>query len=476
VLSGLWQGDEVPEEKLPPVRSAKDVADEVVESDEPEPELRLPELDPRFWETYPVLSRVRDFAYAAGGSPEALLGAVLARVAALVRRGTCVDTGMLTPVTLSFFTALVGVSGRGKSTAIGLARTFLPYTGERWLVAEYEGQPAFAERDLGTGEGLLEVFIGSVLDRSVVGAKGGRPPRVRRQVRSNALLVADEGGALVTELARQGAKFGPIVRSTWNGTRAGTQNGTAETTRDVRDFALGVIVGFQPRPASVLFGEELAELGMPQRFWWVPARTSWPAQRPDCPGPLEEWEPPAGGTVLRPPNVICERLYREYEDDRPRPLLDSQRPAMLSKLAGLITILRWQSDRVVEITETDWLLAEHLYALNVAVRQALADHAAEQAEREERHKRDVLAARAVHSRRRVESVNGDIVRIVRRLERKVARIECEENRPATKRELQQFVTSRDRHLFDDALVFMVRTGRIEQRDGEAGFRLSDEEA
>jgi hypothetical protein len=220
----------------------------------------------------------------------------------------------LSPVTLSFFAALVGVSGRGKSTAIGLARTFLPYTGERWQVADSMGQPEFVERDLGTGEGMIEVFIGNVIDRDAVGEKGGRPPRVRRQVRHNALLLADEGGALVAELSRQGAKLGPIVRSSWNGTRAGTQNGTAETTRDIRDYSLGLTVGFQPRPASVLFGEELAELGMPQRFLWVPARTSWPAKRPKCPGPLDEWEPPGFGTVLHPPNVVCEQLYREYQE------------------------------------------------------------------------------------------------------------------------------------------------------------------
>jgi hypothetical protein len=471
VVSLLWPDDE-PEEKLPPVRPVQDVTDELVESDEPELELRLPELPREFWDAYGVLRRVRDYAHAAGASPEALLAAVLARVAALVRKGTCVYTGMLTPVTLSFFTALVGVSGRGKSTAIGLARSFLPYTGERWQVAESQGQPEFAERDLGTGEGLLEVFIGSVVDRSVVGAKGGRPPRVRRQVRHNALLVADEGGAFVADLNRQGAKLGPIVRSTWNSTRAGTQNGTADTTRDVQDFSLGLTVGFQPRPASVLFDDELAELGMPQRFFWAPARTSWPTQRPDCPGPLDTWQPPAAGTVLRPPDAVCDRLYAEYQDDTPRPLLDSQRPAMLCKLAGLIAILR-QSDE--GITQTDWFVGEYLYALNVAVRQALADHAIERSEREERQRRDILAARAAHSRSREVSRGNDLARVIRRLERKVAAIECGEQRPATKGELRHAVSSRDRHLFEDAVLYMVRTGLIEQRDGEVGFRVQLDE-
>lgn len=95
-----------------------------------EPVLRLPHLAPEFWDACPEFARVRDYAHHRAGFPESLLITTYARVAALVRRGTVVDTGMLTPVPLNFFAGLVGVSGRGKSASIGLARAFLPY-GER---------------------------------------------------------------------------------------------------------------------------------------------------------------------------------------------------------------------------------------------------------------------------------------------------------------------------------------------------------
>lgn len=422
----------------------------------------LPALPAAFWTARPVLAHIRDYAQARGASADPVLVAVLCRVAALVRRGTVVDTGLLVPPRLNLFGGLVGGSGRGKSTSMALADQLLPYSGEAWQVAEVDDAPEFIERGLGSGEGICEAFIGARPART---GSPGRPRMVRSQVRHNALLTADEGGYLVAALDRQGASLGPLLRAAWNSSRMGQQNGSTDTSRDVAEHCLGLIVGFQPRHVVRLFDE--ADLGTPQRFVWCPARTPRPTVTPSDPGPLTDWRPPAAGTVLPVPASVTATLRAQWDADLPVPPIDAQRPVMLAKLAALLAIL----DGRAEVTTADWALGEVIYGLSRSTWLALAAYSTERAERDRHRVREERAADAQLSRLRTANVGDDRNRVALVLVRRTAQIDVAEDRGATRRELHRSVAGRDRHLFDEALRFALGGNLIVQRDGEAGYRV-----
>jgi hypothetical protein len=149
--------------------------------------------------------------------------------------------------------------------------------------------------------------------------KAGRPKTIRKQVRHNAWLTNDEAGYVIRALDRRDATLGPILRSAWSGGSLGMANASVETSRHVEDFALGIVVGFQPSTTARIF--EDIELGLPQRWLWCAAQTPWPATIPDNPGPMVSWAPPPAGTVLQVPAAVSIELRDRHRQATQRPHL-----------------------------------------------------------------------------------------------------------------------------------------------------------
>lgn len=364
--------------------------------------MRLPNIPDEFWHQRAALKTIRHEAHRRGAGADAVLSSVLVLVAGNMPHRVTIDTGVAVSLRPSLYTVLAGASGTGKSTGWGVARAMLPDLPD----------PV----PLSTGEGLVEAYYGRVPveePQPPVRAdddKPRKPPKIvyeRRQVRHNAVALIDEGEALFRQLERPGNIVGATLRSMWSGAVAGQQNADPERTRTLAagSYNLGLAVGLQPDISARLLAD--TGTGMAQRFMWTAATDVHLSD--DVPGFLRAapisplvWVPPAlpGEPVDRiaafmaqeaPPTEpvrmtldqgISDRLFAEQVarsrgdvvvDER-----DSQRTAMLSKIAAVLT---WLDGRL-RIGVADWQLAEVLMSTSDQVRDALLEHAEEVTARE----------------------------------------------------------------------------------------------
>ncbi len=383
--------------RIDPATGALVVADDAAlaaASDSTPAALTLPET---FWAAHPVFGHIRAAAHARKRSADVALYSTLARLSAMWPHQLRVDTGVGRPASLNLFVAVVGPSGVGKSTGLGVAKDLLP-------VAPWLDEWSFRDRvPLGSGEGLAETFMG-MKERTepVVGDGGaqeigedGKPKErklkpVRAQVRHNALFWLDEGEILTNMKDRAGQTIGATIRSAATGDTIGQANADAQTRREVREgeYSTALVAGFQPAKMGPLFDD--AGGGTPQRFMYVwasdPTVPTSRAQAPAAPGPLAGvWQVGAGVTMVEglpkfvevgegvkpdlAPFTVAETIKDRLwdEDGMERPELDSHSPGTRVKLAALLAALLGGRD----ITEWHWALTEQLWATSCAVR----DHA-----------------------------------------------------------------------------------------------------
>ncbi|MFE9763817.1 bifunctional DNA primase/polymerase [Streptomyces sp. NPDC005808] len=382
---------------------------------------RLPET---FWTARPELAAVRQFAHARAVGADAVFHCLLAELASLLPGDLRVDTGLMKPASLNYFAGLVGGSGIGKSSSAGIAADRVPVP--PWLRDHRSGLP------LGSGEGLCEAYMGTVTREVGETYKDGtpKPSKVREQVRHNVSFYVDEGKTLVALMGeRNGSTLGQVIRTAWMGAVIGQTNASAERTREVREYALGLTVGFQPCTATPLLLDGVDE-GTPQRFvWCVTDDPSVPDDAPDDPGPMPDvvaaalspfGDAPSAPRMelaasirgrLRQAHVARQRGQRA-DGESP---YDSHRPLTLVKISGLLTVLAGRS----EITEEDWSLAETIYGRSAAIRDRLIKKAQQDAARasEAKTAATVATARRVHEATAGASERAD--QVARNLVRKI---------------------------------------------------------
>jgi hypothetical protein len=418
----------------------------------------LPTLSGEFWQARPVLSHLRTAAWAKRLAPDAVLHAVLARLAAGRRAAIVIDSG-IEDSSLNYFAAIIGASGAGKSRAWRLA--------SRLLDLDPDHCPT---RPLGSGEGISEAFMGVV---STVDPETMKPVKLRTQIRHNVLFELDEGQSLTAMLQRSGATVGPALRSAWSGAVLGQQNADAERNRRVTGYATGLVAGFQPDAMQALIDD--THTGMPQRFAFVAAADpSLPRDRPAYPGelpgdlrgvlegtaanPFGARDVEFGPVVTVPPEVTDEldaALLAVGTGTITPPELDSQRIAMMLRFAGLLALLEGR----FAVDDEDWQLAGQLWAVSAGVRDALVTRAAETAERV----RDLADGHyAVKQARAAAAVNGvdqAIERVARRLALRVRTADG-----LTIGQAKQALAHRDRHLFDGAVEYADARGWLDVGD------------
>jgi len=436
--------------------------------------LTLPE---EFWAARPVLAHVRRAAYARAVSGDVLLYSLLARLASLWPHTVQLHTGIGTGASANLYAAVVGPSGSGKSSGVGVARDLLPVP--HWLA----GADYAEDWPLGTGEGIAESYMGQKrvpVDDKSTDVKTGLPKMhsVRTQVRHNALLHADEGEVLTRMLERAGATIGETLRRGWVGGTIGQSNGRAETTRIVKagKYSLGLVIGFQAETAQPLLADVAA--GTPQRFLWCWALdASTPDQPPEHPGPLTTvWRPPTPdpGWIIGDPfsdvdqtpvsfaPEIVDELGREHrarlrgEEGAQLAELDAHRPLMLAKVAALLA----QLDGRRQVDAGDWKLARVVWDTSCAVR----DHVVELGRRAAGKARAADVGRHVERESAAESARLDVHQghydaRVARVARRVAQLVVA-GKDVARREMRNKVAARDRDAFDEALDMAVANGWI----------------
>jgi hypothetical protein len=435
----------------------------------------LATLPESFWNSRPVLAHIRQAAHARGRSADTVLGAVLARLSSMVDPLLQLDTG-LGKASLNLYVAIIGRSGRGKSSGASAAREVIEVPGYLTRPMAHTDQPFRDGLPIGTGEGLIEAYMGQVLEETGEKKKDGSSKwaRVRKQVRRNVFVFVDEGQKLIVQISRTGASLGPVFRSMWSGELAGQANAQEATTRilEAGSYALGMVIGFQRTTVGPLLDD--AGAGTPQRFLFFSGiDPAVPDVAPEHPGPLHVYgldhetlhDAPRTGTIEFAQGIKDElwranlrRVRGEDEDDEDLDLdLDSHVSLLRCKLAGLLALLDHDPANLsVKVTAEDWRLAGMIHDTSRAVREDLVQfRREEQAKENEARTQDY-----VNRERRAELARSTagtaVLRVARLLGRKVHEKGAMSRRDATK-----LLPSRDRGLFSDALDLAQEQGWLD---------------
>jgi hypothetical protein len=340
------------------------------------------------WDARPALQHIRQAARARMVSPFAVLGCVLARVAAFTPPSTCLPAIIGGHAPLSLFVALRGASGAGKSTPALCAADLLPDIPPKCL----------GPISLGSGEGLVEAFMELVEETD----GGGKAKKVKRQTMWGVLFSLDEGQALSEMGSRKGSTILPVLRTAWSGGDPGQANASIETRRHLRpgSYHVGLVSLWQDKAATALLAD--ADGGTPQRFVWLPTNDPGASyhNRPTWPGAMPWERPPLivmGGIVQPCPMGVAREIMDEIGLAREAGLhgkleedpLDAHRRLNCLKVAGVLAVLDGRSD----ITTDDWALAGRIMKISDDVRSWVM---------------------AESRRREVERVTGDALRMAHR--------------------------------------------------------------
>lgn len=317
-------------------------------------------FDDAFWSSRWYLDHIRQAARSRLVAPPAVLGAVLARVAAFTPPSTCLPALIGSRAPLSLYVALRGRSGAGKSSPESTAADLLP------------GPPpgCVGPLALGSGEGLVEAFM-ELVEEEYETEAGAKKRKVKRQVHHGALFSLDEGQALAEISSRKGSTILPVLRTAWSGGDPGQANASIETRRHLRagSYAVGLVSLWQDHAAAQLIADQAG--GTPQRFVWLP--TDDPeadVDTPEWPGALEWTRPPL--ITMACPLELDQAIIDEVRVNRVLQLrgeldvepLDAHRRLSKLKIAGVLAVLDGRRDIDVD----DWHLAETVMSVSDAVR------------------------------------------------------------------------------------------------------------
>ncbi|WP_326787853.1 hypothetical protein [Streptomyces sp. NBC_00151] len=438
----------------------------------------IPGLIPEaFWAARPELRHIRQAGHSRSRSGDVALLAVLTRLSALVSHRIRADTGIADLASLNLFGAIVGPSGIGKSSGVGVA--------SRLLVAP----PGLDIRDglpIGSGEGLAEVFMGMVEEATgeIRKGRGGTETpvtiQVRKQVRHHAFFYVDEGASLTRLMKeRSGSTLGETLRSAAVGQTLGQTNASKDTSRYIPSgsYSMGLLVGFQPETAAPLF-EEVAE-GTPQRFvWFQVLDPAVPDIQPGWPGELGLWR---NAAIVAPGDEASESVLVTFDEaikaemraadlakqrGQVSPALenpyDSQAPVMKVKLASLLAILAGRR----HVNADDWRLANTLWTASCETRDAVIA-SAEAKRRAEQEKRTTARieeeVRVDGAKQAAEEVRAE--RAVERLARRLALL-TRENGPQTRKEVRGRTAGRDKRHLSDAFAYAVLREWVVEEGGK----------
>jgi hypothetical protein len=344
------------------------------------PDFVAPQLDRCFYDELPCLAHVRRGAEARRCAPNAVLVAVLCRVAALVTPEHRLTTAR--PISLNLCGGLVAPSGVGKSSAWQAARALLPDLGLRVL----DG------RGLGSGEGLIDAYLGTARK---VSKRDDHETYERPRVADGAAFYVDEGETMIRLGLRQGSTLLQHLRTAWSGYALSVTNANGDTNRHLADFsyAFSVCASFQATAGGVFLAD--AEGGTPQRFLFASAQDrEMPDVPPSWPGPFAFGShdvlgiATALGVDREIEREIDARHVAKHHGTSEDEALDSHGDAIRLRVAGLLAVLDalTSGSKRVFVGPREWTLAGHVTRNSAKIRQAVEAYgeAAKSEKREER--------------------------------------------------------------------------------------------
>lgn len=462
------------------IEPAAEVAAEAVAAGEGIDRVRLAHLPAEFWDSRDLFKQIYAAAKADGTSPDAVLGAVLARASAMASHRLTFHSAR--PGSMQMFVNIVAPSGIGKTEAMRTARRLILPASH--LCDNYGTllPDRFKEAGLGSGEGIAEAYMGvKEIDTGEFykyGPNKGDPKTkpVRAQVRHNAMLILDEGEALTKMMKeRRGATVGMALRSAWVGEMLGQANAQEITTRHVPEgsYSLGMLIGYQPHAAQEMLADGGG--GTPQRFLWLsaldpdmaeaPGVAPEPFRLPLCDGhgrPLEG--------VIEFPDAIREALWGALRAKMRGELIvneqDSHEPLMRSKLAAHLCAL----DGRMTVAGDDWYLGGMIWQVSCAVRDRLIEFGRQ----EEAAKRQREDERHVEITGLTETTRIEVNERVAGYARRIADAAREQHpEPVGRSDARRSIKNTMRKSWDAGLEYAVARGWVRLVDDEARIALGE---
>ncbi|MFC9087055.1 hypothetical protein [Nocardiopsis dassonvillei] len=412
-------------------------------------------LPEELWNASPVLRHIRQAAHARCCSGDVVLHGTLSRLSGMISHNLRAETGVGSSASLNLFSAAVGPTGAGKTSAMGVVRELLSPPADKDFK---DFMP------LGSGEGFAEVYMGTVEeptgDIHRAGKSKGDPilVKVRRQVRHRSFFYCDEGETLTKLLERNGSTIGETVRRAGIGETLGQTNASEERTRIIPagSYSMGLLVGFQPETALPLL--EDAKAGTPQRFLWgVAVDPTIPDEPLDWPGELALGDAleAATPTPITFDQNIRRELYRErlakVRGEATVELLDSHKPLMLVKVSALLALLHGRRHVGVE----EWELARLMWEASCATR----DHTLAYGERVRAREAEAQTAAHVDRELKTHRAKATADRAVERVAKRLGRL-VHESGGMTRGDLRRKTAARDRGHLTDALDFAESRGWV----------------
>lgn len=306
----------------------------------PPPGCYLPDL---FWEHHWKLGLLHDAAHNRMVVPDAVLVAVMCRVATLIDYRWVLPPIVGGVGSLNFIGGLIGPPGRGKSSANAIAAEIVPF------------DDSVIYRNTGSGEGIAAVFMKE---------QPKNVPDDFDPYNRAAMFYVDEGAILAKVDARQGSTFAETLRTAAHGGQLGQQNGNKLTTRHVpaHNYRFTMLAGFQPTNAGPFIDRD-AE-GTPQRFVWAPAvggNIPAPGDEPPWPANLSDLNIPAP-IYERQPLIVVDTITREVKQTQWEIItgrrsiagIDAHRQQERVRLAALLALYL---EGATTVTDEHWALA-----------------------------------------------------------------------------------------------------------------------
>lgn len=404
-----WEGD------VPPLPG--EAAEEI-----PEPEDRLPAA---FWDATATLSRVRQMAQARRTSPDAVMHALLARVAAMADPTVRADSGIHQPATLCWYCGLFGPPGTGKGNAESTAEELAPFP-----------DVDVAAIDISTGQGIIAAYL--ELESDPDDEKGKKKITVQKRTRGYAL--ATEGSVLdaMSQMSAGGTLNGVLCKA-WMSERQGTSNASMELRRALPrgSYVLSMSLGVQEEPAAKLL--EMGSIGLPQRLAWAHATLglNTPRDRPARTGPVTvttgngtdtpvtHWVATLRNLTIAVPEQATQELDElvltiSFGRGQEAPL-DTHEPLWRLKCAALLALLHGRTS----VSAEDWERATVMWQTSRHVRDSVQHAAKRRLRAEEAARRAEAVLTAVESQsamyEAMHGVHPSVVNVAKRAHRYLAR-------------------------------------------------------